>query len=423
MSEKITSTPPPLDSSTTRGVERAGGARADAPSGGEVKSFRERMRKLATEREQQKGDKGAVSGDKKHQGDLTDGSRAQGRQGRRGRGESGSGREVHEKIGDEGRAQEETGESLAKSGRRERDGGAQSSLKRGERREGQKQMRQVRQIRSGDSAHTKGTKGATKEAGEMVELEGKGGKGGDLRRAKTRGAHGANTQDKARAHGGGRTEERVARKLKQDTSEQEVAREVADRGAHIVGETASPTLTASTAPSSVQAAPLAASAESREALLAAVNKVADRISFVAADASVAGGARGGMVRIELQDKVLPSTTLEIQRGNDGVLTLTFVTDAGASSAVLRAHGEALASHVEAQTGTQISVRLLDSGSSAQVVGGVGSGDGGADTNADAGSGQSRGRENTEATLESTFESTAGESVAGVAASGLEEGDS
>ncbi|MDA7987996.1 MAG: hypothetical protein MPJ53_05725 [Alphaproteobacteria bacterium] len=135
----------------------------------------------------------------------------------------------------------------------------------------------------------------------------------------------------------------------------------------------------------------AATAESRQALLSAVNKVADRISFVAADNNASGGA----MRVSIQDAILPSTTLEIQRGADGGLTLTFLTDAGASASVLRAHGDALASHVQTQTGTPISVRLSEPGNADQIVGG-----GGADTETDAGDGQSRGRDDAEARLES-----------------------
>ena len=135
----------------------------------------------------------------------------------------------------------------------------------------------------------------------------------------------------------------------------------------------------------------AATAESRQALLAAVNKVADRISFVAADNRAGGGA----MRVSIQDAILPSTTLEIQRGADGGLTLTFLTDAGASASVLRAHGDALASHVQTQTGTPISVRLSEPGNANQIVGG-----GGADDGSDAGDGQSRGRDDAEARLES-----------------------
>ena len=135
----------------------------------------------------------------------------------------------------------------------------------------------------------------------------------------------------------------------------------------------------------------AATAESRQALLSAVNKVADRISFVAADNNTTGGA----MRVSIQDAILPSTTLEIQRGADGGLTLTFLTDAGASASVLRAHGDALASHVQTQTGTPISVRLSEPGNADQIVGG-----GGADDGSDAGDGQSRGRDDAEARLES-----------------------
>ena len=97
------------------------------------------------------------------------------------------------------------------------------------------------------------------------------------------------------------------------------------------------------------------------------------------------------MRVSIQDAILPSTTLEIQRGADRGLTLTFLTDAGASASVLRAHGDALASHVQTQTGTPISVRLSEPGNANQIVGG-----GGADDGSDAGDGQSRGRDDAEA---------------------------
>ena len=153
---------------------------------------------------------------------------------------------------------------------------------------------------------------------------------------------------------------------------------------------------------STAAPPPAASAESRAALLGAIAKVSDRISLVPTG-SGEGASAGGGVRIQLQESVLPGTALDVQRGADGGLVLTFLTDAGSSAALLAAHGEALAGFVEAQTGTAVSVRLAESGQPPQTL----AGGTGTEAGADAGGGESRGRSEAEAAAEAAAEDSAG----------------
>ena len=140
-----------------------------------------------------------------------------------------------------------------------------------------------------------------------------------------------------------------------------------------------------------------ASSEQRAAVISAINQVSDRITAVAQ--SPTSGAASA-VRLELREDLLPGTSLELQRGADGGLTLSFSTTAGVSAGLLRDHAQAMASFVADRTGVAITVRLNESGGQSQtLVGGDGARDSTTGTGGDGrNDGQSRERTETEEEL-------------------------
>ena len=140
-----------------------------------------------------------------------------------------------------------------------------------------------------------------------------------------------------------------------------------------------------------------ASSEQRAAVISAINQVSDRITAVAQ--SPTSGAASA-VRLELREDLLPGTSLELQRGADGGLTLSFSTTAGVSAGLLRDHAQAMASFVADRTGVAITVRLNESGGQSQtLVGGDGARDSTTGTGGDGrNDGQSRERKETEEEL-------------------------
>ena len=131
-----------------------------------------------------------------------------------------------------------------------------------------------------------------------------------------------------------------------------------------------------------------ATSEQRAAVISAINQVSDRITAVAQ--SPTSGAASA-VRLELREDVLPGTSLELQRGADGGLTLSFSTTAGVSAGLLRDHAQAMASFVADRTGVAITVRLNESGGQSQtLVGGDSTREGASGTGGDGrNDGQSR----------------------------------